>query len=93
MNSIQLAQNILETISIEALQMQTPSAWHWFIHFSLMNLQSKLDNEKLLHQVLADIDGILKIIQNIMDTLRPRILIIHGQLYFLQSKVLVLSFY
>lgn len=85
--------NVLETISIEALQIQTPSAWNWFIRFSLMNFQSKLDNEKLLHQVLADIDAILKIIQNRMDmftiddsTSDPWFKLL------LQSKVLILSF-
>ena len=72
--------------------MQTPSAWNWFIHFSLMNLQSKLDNEKLLHQVLADIDGILKIIQNFMDTLKPENLNNPWPALLLQSKILVLSF-
>lgn len=55
----------METISLEALQFQTPSAWNWFIHFSLMNLQWKLGDKAMLHQALADIDGILKIIQSI----------------------------
>ena len=93
-NSLQLAQNILETISIEALQIQTPSAWNWFIHFSLLNLQSKLDNKKLLHQVLADIDGILKIIQKSIDTidLDSTTSSDPWRSLLLQSKILLLSF-
>lgn len=91
-NSSHLAQNILETISIEALQIQTPSAWNWFIHFSLMNLQSKLDNEKLLHQVLADIDGILKIIQSHLDICTIASSSDSSFRLLLQSKVLILSF-
>ena len=59
-----MAQNIVETISIEALQIQTPSAWNWFLHFSLMNLQLTLGENEMIHQALADTDGLLKIIQN-----------------------------
>ena len=88
-NSFQLAHNILETICIEALQVQTPAAWQWFLHFSLMNLQSKLDNKLLLHQALSDTDEILKIIQNhqsIFDSNEE------WKYLLASSKVLILSF-
>jgi hypothetical protein len=86
-NSFQLVHNILEKISLETLQMKTISAWNWFLHFSLMNIQLKLDNKTLLHQALADTDNLLKIIQNYSESFDS----MEWKVLLTCSKVLVLS--
>lgn len=87
-NSIQLAQNILEIISLEALHIKTIPAWNWFLHFSLMNIQLKLDNKTLLHHALAETDNLLKIIQNYSESFDD----VDWNILLTCSKVLVLSF-
>lgn len=55
-----------------------------------MNLQLKLDNKAMLHQALADCDGLLKIIQNYHESLSETDSV--WKVLLTCSKVLVLAF-
>lgn len=59
--ALNLAQSILDDITIEALSIGTPEGWNWFVHFALMGLQLKFERGAL-PQVLVDLDRLLQLI-------------------------------
>ncbi len=59
--AMNLAQSILEDITVEAISVGNDSGWNWFVHFALMGLQLKFERGAL-PQVLLDLDRLLQLI-------------------------------
>ena len=59
--ALNLAQSILEDITVEAMSVGLESGWNWFVHFALMGLQLKFERGAL-PQVLLDLDRLLQLL-------------------------------